>query len=117
MKSRGTKTADPQQSQLMTSLVPNLQAAMDLRGTNQSELSRTLGWSEAKLSRIMRGKQKGVTVAQLKELEDALGISLAYLMNIDDVAQTPDERSLLADYRAAEARDKEMAKAAVKPRS
>lgn len=100
----------------MTSLVPNLQAAMDMRQTNQAELARKLGWSEAKLSRLMNGKQKGVTVALLKELEAALGIGLAFLMDIEDVAQTDDERALLASYRQAPFRDKELAKAAVKPR-
>lgn len=89
---------------------------MDIRQTNQAELSRRLGWSEAKLSRVMNGKQKGVTVAQLKELEAALGLSLAFLMDVEDVAQTDDERRLLADYRRAAQRDKDMAKAAVQPR-
>ena len=89
---------------------------MDIRQTNQAELSRKLGWSEAKLSRLMNGKQKGVTVALLKELESALGISLAFLMDIEDVAQTDDERGLLAAYRQAALRDKELARAAVQPR-
>lgn len=103
-------------SQPMTSLVPNLQAAMDICQTNQAELARKLGWSEAKLSRLMNGKQKGVTVAQLKELEAALGIGLAFLMDIEDVAQTDEERDLLAGYRKAAKRDKELAQAAVRPR-
>lgn len=90
---------------------------MELRQTNQADLTRKLGWSEAKLSRLMNGKQKGVTVALLKELEDALGVSLAFLMDIDDVAQTDDERALLASYRKAESRDKEIARAAVEPRT
>ena len=89
---------------------------MDIRQTSQAELARRLGWSEAKLSRLMNGKQKGVTVALLKELESALGISLAFLMDIEDVAQTDDERALLAAYRQAAQRDKDMAKAAVQPR-
>jgi transcriptional regulator with XRE-family HTH domain len=89
---------------------------MDIRQTNQAELSRKLGWSDAKLSRLINGKQKGVTVAQLKELEAALGISLAFLMDIEDVAQTDDERALLAGYRQAALRDKELARAAVEPR-
>lgn len=89
---------------------------MDRREITQAELARRLGWSEAKLSRLMNGKQKGVTVALLKELESALGISLAFLMDIEDVAQTEDERALLASYRKAERRDKELAQAAVKPR-
>ena len=100
----------------MKSLVPNLQAAMDIRQTNQAELSRKLGWSEAKLSRLMNGKQKGVTVAQLKELEAALGVSLAFLMDVDEIPQTDDERTMLANYRKAPQRDKEVARAAVQPR-
>jgi len=90
---------------------------MELRQTDQAELARKLGWSEAKLSRIANGKQKGVTVALLRELEDALGVSLAFLMDIEDVAQTEDERALLTSYRKADKRDKELAAAAVKPRS
>lgn len=116
MIARGTTGAVPYLQAPMTSLVPNLQAAMDIRNTNQAELARRLGWSESKLSRVMNGKQKGVTVAQLKELEAALGVSLAFLMDVDDVAQTDDERALLANYRKAESRDRELAKAAVKPR-
>lgn len=116
MSMYGKTSLSPFASHDMKSLVPNLQAAMDIRQTNQAELSRKLGWSEAKLSRIINGIQKGVTVAQLKELEAALGISLAFLMDVDDVAQTEDERALLADYRKAHKRDKEIARAAVQPR-
>ncbi len=116
MKGCGTRHISLPVSHAMTSLVPNLSVAMELRQTNQAELCRKLGWSEAKLSRLMNGKQKGVTVAQLKELESALGMSLAFLMDIEDVAQTADEKELLAGYRLAHPRDKEMAKSAVKPR-
>lgn len=112
----GKTRLPPFASHDMKSLVPNLQAAMDIRQTNQAELSRKLGWSEAKLSRIINGIQKGVTVAQLKELEAALGISLAFLMDVEDVAQTEDERALLAGYRKAQQRDREIARAALQPR-
>ena len=116
MNGHGTRDSPRHQSHPMTSLVPNLQAAIDLRQTNQTDLARKLGWSEAKLSRLMNGKQKGVTVALLKELEAALGVSLAFLMDIEDVAQTPEERRLLAGYRAADARDQTIALSAVEPR-
>ena len=116
MNGYGTKGFPFVASHPMTSLVPNLQAAMDLRQVTQADLARTLGWSEAKLSRLMNGKQKGVSVALLKELESALGVGLAFLMDIEDVAQTDDERALLAGYRQAAQRDKELAKAAVQPR-
>ena len=89
---------------------------MDIRGISQSELSRKLVWSEAKLSRLMNGKQKGVTVATLLELQEALGVSLAFLMNIEDVAQTDAERALLAGYRKADQRDQALAESALKPR-
>lgn len=116
LNDRGTRHFPFLPSQPMTSLVPNLQAAMDIRGISQSELSRKLVWSEAKLSRLMNGKQKGVTVATLLELQEALGVSLAFLMNIEDVAQTDAERALLAGYRKADQRDQALAESALKPR-
>lgn len=93
----------------------NLQAALDACGLDQKGLAQKAGWSEAKASRLLNGLTKDVTMGMVKDLEAALGVSAAYLLDLDDVAQTDDEREILLNYRAAQARDREIAKAALKP--
>ncbi len=83
---------------------------------NQADLAKATGWSEAKVSRLLKGKTKDVTVAMLKELERCTGASIAALLDIEDVAQTQEERELLRDFRAARERDRAIAKAAISPR-
>lgn len=101
----------------MTHQIPNLQAAMDAKQMTQADLARATGWSEAKVSRLIRGVAKEVTVATLAELEKQLGVKVSYLLDLNDVAQTDAERSLLRDFRTAQERDREIARAAVKPRN
>lgn len=93
----------------------NLQAALDACGLDQKGLAKKAGWSEAKASRLLNGLTKDVTVGMVKDLEAALGVSAAYLLDLDDVAQTDEEREILRNYRAAQARDREIAKAALQP--
>lgn len=96
--------------------LPTLLAHMDAREMNQADLAKATGWSEAKVSRLLKGKTKDVTVAMLAELERCTGASIAALLNIDDVAQNDEERDLLRDFRAAQERDRAIAKAAISPR-
>jgi transcriptional regulator with XRE-family HTH domain len=93
----------------------NLHAALDAGGLDQKGLADKAGWSEAKASRLLNGITKDVTMTMVKELEQALGVSAAYLLDLEDVAQTDEEREILRNYRAAQARDREIAKAALKP--
>lgn len=101
----------------MKPILPNLQTALDARQMNQADFARKMGWSEAKVSRLVSGQTKEVSMTMLREIERALGFSLAYLMDIEDVAQTDAERELLAQYRRADSRDKELAAAALRPRN
>ena len=95
--------------------LPNLLAALDAKEFTQKELSAAAGWSESKASRLINGKIKDVTMAMVKDLEDALGVSAAYLLDLTDMAQTDDERRMLANYRVAQERDRAIARAAVAP--
>lgn len=92
-----------------------IQAALDASGLDQKGLADKAGWSEAKVSRLLNGLVKDVTVGMVKDLEAALGVSAAYLLDLDDVAQDDEEREFLRNYRIAQARDREIAKAALKP--
>jgi transcriptional regulator with XRE-family HTH domain len=92
-----------------------LVAALELRGMNQADLARATGWSEAKVSRYVHGRVGDVTLASICELAKALGVSPASLVDLDDVADTPDERDLLRNYRAAAERDKRLAREQVEP--
>lgn len=94
--------------------VPNLDAALAAAKMTPADLARATGWSEAKVSRIRSGKQ-GVSVEQLRELEKATGASASFLLGRDDFAQSEDERRLLENYRAATARNRQLAQAAVEP--
>lgn len=95
---------------------PNLLNALDRANMKQADLARATGWSEAKVSRLIAGKTKDVTVAMLDELVKQTGVKAAYLLDLDDVAQDEAERRLLLGYRAAQQRDRELAEAALKPR-
>lgn len=96
------------------SKVPNLDAALDAAQMSPADLARATGWSEAKVSRIRSGKQ-GVSVEQLRELEKATGASASFLLGRDDFAQSEEERRLLENYRAASAKDRRLAQAALAP--
>lgn len=100
----------------MTHQLPNLQAAMDAKQMSQADLARVTGWSEAKVSRLVKGVTGDITVAMLAELEKRLGVSVAYLLDITDVAQSDAERELLANFRQAQERDRQIALATVAPR-
>jgi len=95
---------------------PNLLAALDAVKMNQADLARATGWSEAKVSRLLKGKTKDVTVAMLEELMKQTGAKAAYLLDLEDVAQNDEERRLLLEFRAAEQRDRQLAQAALQPR-
>ena len=92
-----------------------LQAALDASGLDQKGLADKAGWSEAKVSRLLNGLVKDVTVGMVKDLEAALGVSAAYLLDLDDVAQTDKEREILLNYRIAQERDRVIAEAALRP--
>ena len=89
--------------------IPNLLAAMAQKGVKQSEAARGLGWSEAKLSRLMNNKTGDVTLTQISELARFLGVSEAILVDLEDVAQTDDERRILRLHRIAEERQRALA--------
>jgi transcriptional regulator with XRE-family HTH domain len=91
--------------------------ALARAGKSQADLSRLTGWSEAKVSRYVTGKNLGeVTLTNLKELAAALDVSAAALVELEDVAQTDAEKRLLRNFRAATDRDKGLAQAQVEPR-
>lgn len=109
----------PYRSHKMTrhsSKVPNLDSALVAAQMTPADLARATGWSEAKVSRIRSGKQ-GVSVEQLRELEKATGASASFLLGRDDFAQSEDERRLLENYRAASAKNRGVAQAALEPDS
>jgi transcriptional regulator with XRE-family HTH domain len=95
--------------------LPNLQVALDAAGLNQAELGRRLGWSEAKVSRLINGKTKGITMAMLRELEQELGCSAAFLLGIEDVPQSDLELDFLLRFRAASERERKAADAILPP--
>lgn len=95
--------------------LPNLTAALDAKGMKQKDLAKAAGWSEAKASRLLNGLTGDVTLTMLNELAAALGVSPGYLVNLEDVAQTAAEREILQNYRAAQARDRQIAEAALRP--
>ena len=97
--------------------IPNLLAAMARRDVSQAEFARGLGWSESKLSRMVNEKTEGITLTQISELARFLGVSEAVLVDLEDVAQTDAEREVLRNFRVAEARDQELARQQLKPRS
>ena len=97
--------------------IPNLLAAMARRGVSQAEFARGLGWSESKLSRMVNEKTEGITLTQISDLAGFLGVSEAALVDLEDVAQTDAEREVLRNFRVAEARDQELARQQLKPRS
>lgn len=101
----------------MTHQLPNLQAALDAKQMSQADLARATGWSEAKVSRLVKGVTGDITMAMLSELEKQLGVSVAYLLDISDVAQSDAERELLANFRLAQERDRQLALATVAPRN
>ena len=101
----------------MTHQIPNLQAAMEAASMSGADLARATGWSEAKVSRLISGITGDITVATLAELERALGAKVSYLLAIDDVAQTAEERELLLNFRKAQERDRQIALATVAPRN
>lgn len=97
--------------------MPNLLAALDAKGWNQKELASRCGWSEAKASRLLNGVTGEITLTTIRELEAALGVSAAYLLDMEEVAQTPKEREMLLNYRKAQERDRAIAEAALTPPS
>lgn len=95
-----------------------VRAALARMGKKQADLSRLTGWSEAKVSRYVTGKNLGeVTLTNLTELAAALRVSPAELVDLEDVAQTEAEKLLLRNFRLAADRDKDLAQAQVEPRS
>lgn len=114
------KTASPIHEGLpYMELNPNkVRDALARMGKTQADLSRLTGWSEAKVSRYVTGKNLGeVTLTNLTELAAALRVSPAELVDLEDVAQTDAEKRLLRNFRTAPARDKDLAQAQVEPRS
>ena len=97
-----------------SSKVPHLDEALQAANMTPADLARATGWSEAKVSRIRSGKQ-GVSVEQLRELEKATGASASFLLGHDDFAQSEEERLLLEWYRSASDKDRQVARAALKP--
>jgi transcriptional regulator with XRE-family HTH domain len=93
----------------------NLLAALDAKGMNQKELAVLCGWSEAKASRLLNGLTGEITLTTIKELEAALGVKAAFLLDLEDVAQNAKEREMLVNYRKAQERDRAIAEAAVAP--
>ena len=90
---------------------------MEAASMSGADLARATGWSEAKVSRLISGITGDITVATLAELERALGAKVSYLLAIDDVAQTAEERELLLNFRKAQERDRQIALATVAPRN
>jgi transcriptional regulator with XRE-family HTH domain len=84
----------------------NLLEAMRNQRVTQADMHRALKWSEAKVSRLVRGKTGDVNLTQINELAALLRVSAATLTDLEDVAQTDDERQILRDYRLASDHEK-----------
>lgn len=82
---------------------------------SQADLARRGGWSEAKVSRLLNGQTQEVTVAMLKDLEAALGCSVAFLLDLEDVAQDDFERDVLKRSRKAHPRERQAVQAILPP--
>jgi len=100
----------------MTLQLVNLPIAMRRAAMNQADIARVTGWSKAKVSRLVSGKTGDITMVMVAELARKLGTTPAFLLDIQDVAQDDAERELLRNYRAAQERDRAVARAAVVPR-
>ena len=94
----------------------NLREALDVRQMTQAEMARALKWSEAKVSRLLRGKTGDVTLTQINQLARLLETSPAHLVTLDDVAQNDTERELLRNFRCADMRDREIVRLQLMPR-
>lgn len=86
----------------MKLVIPMIRYYMSIRGMqSDADLARAAGWSKAKASRILSGKQ-GVKEVILKELAAALGCKEGQIAELDDVAQTPFEKAVLAATKHAD---------------
>lgn len=94
--------------------VPKLREVMQRLGKSQADVMRLTGWSEAKVSRVINGKRKGITMAELEHLAKSLGVSKAELADIEDVAQSDRERKLLEAFRSSNEAHRQLAETALK---
>lgn len=78
----------------------NIDAWMGRRQMSQADIARKMGCSEATAHRLLKGKkQGGINFMDVHKLAKALGVSESEIVELDDVAQTDDERAMLAAYR------------------
>lgn len=78
----------------------NIDLWMGRRQMNQADVARKIGWSEATVHRLLKGKkQGGITFMDVQQLANALGVSESEIVELDDVAQTDEERAMLAAFR------------------
>ena len=82
----------------------NLKAARERAHLSQRELAKQSGVSQQAISVIEKGG-RSPSEATMKLLADALGCSVADLMNVDtpvdlEFALTADEKKLIQDYRS-----------------
>lgn len=81
----------------------------------QAKLAALTGLSEATVSRILKGFHQGVHKMHVQKLAAALRCKEGEIVELEDVAQTDEERKLLADFRAAPEKSRRMALLALDP--
>lgn len=68
---------------------------------SDADLAKAAGWSKAKTSRVLSGKQ-GVGSVIVQQLARALRCKESEIVELDDVAQTPFQRAVLAALKHAD---------------
>ena len=81
----------------------------------QVKLAALTGLSEATVSRILSGFHQGVHDMHVQKLAAVLNCKEGEIVELEDVAQTDEERKLLTDFRAASGKARRMALLALDP--
>lgn len=77
--------------------VPTIRFWMVKRGMeSDADLARAIRRSKATVSRMLSGKQKGVSKMLLKDLSRALGRPEGELVELEDMPHTPFQRAVVA---------------------
>lgn len=77
------------------------------QGLNQSELAERVGTSQSTISQLEKGS-RNPSYKTLRQVAEALGVSVSYLVEEEDVAElTDEEEAFFREYRglSEEARD------------
>ena len=93
-------------------LMLRIKEAREARGWTQERLAEAMNTTQQTIQRWETG-QTDVKSTQIKEISRALGMTVSFIMGVDNESLqpldlTPDERDLLAAYRNMDAPQREM---------